>query len=355
MRGGVVVLVMLGIGLTGWLAGAHGRDDVFDPSLPLHHVPGGGFRNSDGSRMSKSLWEVLSWQVTRQTAPLPAAPLPGAQPDLSAPEPNLTWIGHSTMLIRAGGLVVITDPQFSERASPMSWAGPKRFQPPALQPEQLPHVDVVLISHNHYDHLDTDSVRALHAQAGGPPLFIVPLGLKTWFADQEIDSVVELDWWQAHALRGVEFVLTPSHHWSGRGLADRFESLWGGYAMLAGNLRLIYTGDTGRSRDFIDIRQHFATRASRPGGFDVALIPVGCYEPRAFMRDQHIDPPEAVQIHLDLQARRSIGVHWGTFHGLCDEPLDQAPRDLAAARQAQGLTESDFDVMKVGETRVIRR
>jgi N-acyl-phosphatidylethanolamine-hydrolysing phospholipase D len=210
-------------------------------------------------------------------------------------------------------------------------------------------VDVVVISHNHYDHLDVASVQALAAQAGGPPLFIVPLGLKAWFADLGIISVVELGWWQSHSVNGAEIVLTPAHHWSARGVFDRRQTLWGGFAVFAGDLRLLYTGDTGYADDFKDIRARFADR----GAFDLALIPVGCYEPRDFMRDQHVNPTDAVRIFQDLGARRAVGVHWGTFADLCDEPLDQAPKDLAAARAAAGLADEVFSVMRRGETRPI--
>jgi N-acyl-phosphatidylethanolamine-hydrolysing phospholipase D len=261
------------------------------------------------------------------------------------------------VLVQAGGLNVLTDPIFSERASPVQIVGPKRALPPGIALQALPPIDVVVISHNHYDHLDRASVMELDFKArseGGSTVFLVPLGQKPWFENLGIRDVVELDWWQKHTVRGVDFFLTPVQHWSARGVADRSTTLWGGWAVFGKDLHWYFGGDAGFSKDIADTRAHFATRHTDAlgGGFDVALIPVGAYEPRWFMRDQHMDPQEAVQAHLDLGAKRSVGIHWGTF-ALTDEPLDQPPRDLAMARAARGLAEADFTVMKVGETRAL--
>ena len=264
-------------------------------------------------------------------------------------QPAVTWIGHASALVQAGGINVLTDPVFSERASPLSFIGPRRAQPPGLALAQLPHIDAVLVSHNHYDHLDEASVLALNRQAGGPPLFIVPLGLKAWLAGLGIDNAVELDWWHSQRVGESEVVLTPVQHWSGRGLTDRLATLWGGYAVFSPGFQWYFSGDTGYSKDFADIRQRFASR-QQAGGFDIALLAVGAYEPRWFMASQHVNPTEAVQIHRDLGAKRSLGVHWGTFE-LTDEPLDQPPRDLATASRAAGLAEGEFFVLAVGETR----
>ena len=271
--------------------------------------------------------------------------------------PAVTWIGHATTLAQMGGLNWLMDPVFSDRASPVGFLGPRRAHPPGLSLAQLPRIDVVLVSHNHYDHLDEASVKALNAQAGGPPLFVVPLGLKAWFAEAGIQNVTELDWWDTlhlDAQRGpVEVVLTPAQHWSGRTLADRLATLWGGFALFGPDLHLIYTGDTGYSPDFREIRSRFAGRQG-PSGFDLALIPVGAYEPRWFMSSQHVNPAEAVQIHLDLGAKRSVGVHWGTFN-LADESLDDPPRALAEARRAAGLSDEAFQVLAIGQTLKLQR
>ena len=327
-----------------------------------------GFQNNYLAFEPKGLGALLRWRVeaARDGLPRPPeSPTPTRTPDLAfihanalakeAMQPAVSWIGHATVLVQVGGINLLTDPIFSQRASPLPFIGPKRHAPPGIALQSLPHIDAVLISHNHYDHLDEPSVHALAAQPGGSPLFIVPLGLKAWFADCGIANVIELDWWQSHAIEAasgpVDIVLTPVQHWSGRGLADRMQTLWGGYAVLASDQHLFFSGDTGYSKDFADIHERFASRQAGPQpGFDLALIPIGAYEPRWFMATQHIDPAEAVQIHLDLHTRRSMGVHWGTFE-LTDEALDDPPRRLAQARLDKGVTDEAFFVTAIGETR----
>ncbi len=274
----------------------------------------------------------------------------------AAMQPAATWIGHATVLAQFGGLNVLTDPIFSERASPLSFIGPRRHQPPGLALGELPHIDLVLISHNHYDHLDLPSVRALQAQAGGPPLFVVPLGVKPLLAGQGLTRVVELDWWQSTVLttpRGhAEIVMTPVQHWSSRSLTDRMKTLWGGFAVFTPQFHFFHAGDTAYSKDFADIQRYFSERQSplNGGGFDLALLPIGAYAPRWFMQAQHVAPAEAVRIHTDLGAKRSLGIHWGTFE-LTDESLDEPPQRLADARRHQPLADDDFFVLALGATR----
>ncbi len=328
------------------------------------HHRADGFHNNYVDAVPKGLLALARWrfEAWREERPRPpAAPTPQVAPELafiaanakagSAMQPALTWLGHASLLLQIDGLNILTDPIFSQRASPFSFIGPKRAQPPGLALSQLPHIDAVLISHNHYDHLDEASVRALAAQPGGAPRFIVPLGLARWFADLGITQVSELDWWQSLRIGAAEVVLTPVQHWSGRGLFDRMHTLWGGYALLAPSLHLYFSGDTGWSKDFADTRAHFAARqaAAQGGGFDVALLAIGAYEPRWFMAAQHVDPQDAVKIHQDLGAKRSIGMHWGTFT-LSDESLDEPPRALAAARAQAGLREEQFGVLAIGQT-----
>jgi N-acyl-phosphatidylethanolamine-hydrolysing phospholipase D len=329
-------------------------------SLTKAHHTATGFKNNYVSAVSKSFGDFARWQWESWGKEKPLSqPVPNVPADLAllkAPAlPAVTWIGHATALVQANGLNVLVDPIFSERAAPVQIVGPKRAQPPGVAMAELPAIDVVLISHNHYDHLDRNSVAQLDEKAkvaSKKTLFIVPLGLKAWFNNIGIDSVVELDWWQYHTLQGVDFHLTPVQHWSARGLNDRSTTLWGGWAVFGEDFQWYYAGDTGYSRDFADTSKHFADRqtAALGGGFDLALIPIGAYEPRWFMAEQHVNPTESVRIHQDVGAKRSIGIHWGTFK-LTDEPLDQPPRDLALARQALGVNEADFGVLAIGESR----
>jgi L-ascorbate metabolism protein UlaG (beta-lactamase superfamily) len=352
-RGRKLILWVAG-GLCGMLAGCAGlqQNPYYDPAKP-HHTPS-GFRNPDpDARIGGGF---LRWQWERRLSGLPRPPGEAhrdwrVMPDLAllrspAVNPSVTWIGHASLLVRLGGLNVLTDPHFSERASPVGFAGPKRFHPPGVALEDLPEIHAVVISHSHYDHLDVDSVRQLHQRSGGTLQFLVPLGLKPWFAGLGIDNVTELDWWEHAEIRGVRFTLTPVQHWSARSLFDRNRTLWGGWAVHAPDLRFLFIGDTGYSSDFREIGR-------RLGPFDLAAIPIGAYEPRWFMRAQHIDPAEAVRVHQDLRARQSLGVHWGAFE-MADESLDEAPRALASARRAAGIGEAEFFVLRVGETRRIQ-
>ncbi|MGA9028336.1 MAG: MBL fold metallo-hydrolase [Steroidobacteraceae bacterium] len=333
---------------------------------PPHHHTARGFRNNYVGSVTKSLGEVLCWQIQRVRAGLPPAPrvpTPSQTADLEFIErnarppdmvPAVTWIGHASALVQADGLNVLTDPIFSRRASPLRFMGPARAQPPGLRLDELPHIDVVVISHNHYDHLDRDSIRSLSRQPGGAPLFLAPLGLKAWLLALHIENAVELDWWQHHVHGGVDFHCTPAQHWSARSVHDRNRTLWCAWSVLGADCHWFFSGDTGYSRDFADTRRQFASRqsAAQGGGFDLALIAIGACLPRWFMGLQHVDLPEAVQVHLDLGAKRSLGVHWGTF-SLSDEPLDQPIHELAAARIEKGVTEAEFFIVPIGATRRI--
>lgn len=344
-----------------------------DASSAKPHHTQEGFKNNYIGTVDKGWGELFRWQLERRQQGLPRppdAPTPRQTSNLTrisayqadfAHQPSLapaiTWVGHASMLVQAGGLNVLTDPMFSQRASPIQLVGPVRAQPPGLALSDLPPIDVVVISHNHYDHLDRQSVVeiARRSQAAGTrTLFLVPLGLRSWFNDLGLTHTREMDWWDSHTERGVTFHFTPTQHWSARGIGDRSRTLWGGWAAMSTDLHWYFAGDTGYSKDFVDTAARFAPlhTVDQGGGFDLAMIPLGAYQPRWFLAEQHVNPEEAVQIHLDLKAQRSVGIHWGTFE-ISDESLDQPPKDLATARAARKLAPDDFSVMAIGETRTL--
>jgi L-ascorbate metabolism protein UlaG (beta-lactamase superfamily) len=343
---GVVRRLHLGLLLT--LTACSGVNPYFEPAIA--HRGADGFHNNYPVAREGGFWR---WQWDRWRDGLPRPPangyrFPMADPEVAylranKTENTLTWIGHATVLLQVGGLNLLTDPHFGERASPVSFAGPKRRVPPGLTIEQLPHIDAVVISHNHYDHLDLDSIRRLAAQAGGPPQFYVPLGLRPWFNALGVTTVTELDWWDRREQAGVSIHFVPTQHWSQRGLTDRNQTLWGGWVIEHPALRFYFGGDTGYSRDFADVAKRF-------GSFDLAAIPIGAYEPRSFMAPFHVNPAEAVQIQFDLHARQAVGIHWGTFE-LTDEALDEPPLALQRELAKRGLDPSTFFVLRHGETR----
>jgi N-acyl-phosphatidylethanolamine-hydrolysing phospholipase D len=347
----VVALVVLGA--LSALGCASRSNPYFDPSK-RHHTPA-GFTNNYGPPGGKPLSELLRWTFERTRDGLPPPPsthvngyaFPTVRPDLdwlshNCNQPSVTWIGHATLLVQLGGLNILTDPHFSERAFPVQWMGPRRRVPLSVALNELPRIDLVVISHSHYDHLDEQTVKALANQKGGPPKFLVPLGVERWFLDQSLPRAKAMDWWDAEQVQGVEVHFVPAQHWSARTPFDRNRTLWGGWVLKVPGFSVYFAGDTGYSRDFIDIGERF-------GGFDLAAIPVGAYAPRWFMKEQHVDPDEAVRIHRDVKARQSIGIHWGSFE-LTDEPLDAPIGELAEALRAQGVDDQAFRLLRHGQT-----
>jgi L-ascorbate metabolism protein UlaG (beta-lactamase superfamily) len=318
----------------------------FDPSK-AHHTPT-GFRNT-ADTPRKSSAEFFRWQRERRdlVIPPPQADLSCVPADrdylrTNRTEFTVTWIGHATALVQLGGLNFLTDPHFSQRASPTQVIGPRRWQPPGISLGDLPHVDVVLLSHNHYDHLDADSVTRLKKQRGGSPLFVVPLGVDRWMAAAGVRRVHRMDWWERHVVGDSTVHFVPAQHWSRRTLADTNTTLWGGFVVHADGRSFYFAGDTGYGPDAREIGRRF-------GGFDLSLLPIGAYEPRWFMKAAHVNPDEAVQVHRDVRSRLSIAIHWGTFQ-LTDEPLDRPLSDLHAARVRHGLAPGEFITLRHGET-----
>jgi N-acyl-phosphatidylethanolamine-hydrolysing phospholipase D len=254
--------------------------------------------------------------------------------------PSITWIGHSTMLVRMDGVTFLTDPIFSERASPVSFAGPPRLVPPGVPLDELPPIDFVTLSHDHYDHTDLPSIAAL-ARRG--TRFIVPLGMGE-LVQQVGGQAVELDWWQSIGIGGVRVHCVPAQHFSGRGLTDTNRRLWSGWVIEGSTRRFYHAGDTGYFDGFRQIRQ-------RLGPIDLAAVPIGAYEPSSIMRSVHLNPEEAANAAVDLRAQRVIGMHWGTFD-LTDEAPDAAPPRFHEAAASIGLDPDRVWTFDVGESRI---
>lgn len=311
------------------------------------HFDGERFHNLDRSKtIKKGFGQVLKWRFSdRPMGPWPKraenAHRPSLPRSLGAGEICVTGINHATDLIQFSGLSVLTDPIFSERASPLSWIGPRRVRPPGLAFDELPPIDAVLVSHNHYDHMDLRTLRRLDRRHR--PRFVVPLGNARLLASAGIERVVELDWWQEAVLGDdARATLVPVQHWSGRGLFDRRRALWGGFHLRRGAATAFFAGDTGYGEHFKMIRE-------RLGAPELSLLPIGAYEPRWFMKDQHVNPDEAVRAHLDLGSRLSAGMHFGTFR-LTDEGMDDPVTALAESRRAHGVADTAFPALHNGLT-----
>lgn len=324
----------------------------YDPSK-AHHTPS-GFVNSDGKTISKPLSELLQWYRERFGKELPpppgqfmasyeAFPVQDFQADVlkKYSDKTATWLGHASVMLRVNGFSVLTDPHFSERAFPVQWAGPKRKVRSPITVDRLPAIDVVVISHSHYDHMDRDTLIGI-AQRQPDTLFLVPLGVEKTLQSWGIHNSKALDWWESHTVKNTRLTLVPAYHWSARTLLDRNKTLWGGWSVEHPDLKFYFSGDTGYSKDFEEI-------GKRLGPFDFSAIAVGAYEPRWFMKAQHVNPDEAVQIHKDVKSSRSIGVHWGTFE-LTDEALDQPIGDLKQALKKQNVNPDEFLLLEAGET-----
>jgi L-ascorbate metabolism protein UlaG (beta-lactamase superfamily) len=289
----------------------------------------------DFLRMLRSPSEV-SWPKRLDNGNFPAPPR-----SVSAGAIALTYIGHATFLLQFDGLNILTDPAFSERSSPVAWAGPKRVRDPGVAWGRLPRIDLILLSHNHYDHMDLPTLRRLRYR-WNPPI-VTGLGNGRYLAGKGLGNCVELDWWESWEPRpGARIVYVPAQHWSSRGFFSRRLMLWGGHMIRVPAGRVYFAGDTGYPG-------HFREIVRRLGPPDIALLPIGAYEPRWFMAAQHMNPAEAVQAHLDLGAGLSVAMHFGTFR-LSQEAIDAPVEALEIARRKLGVSPEAFRVPQFGET-----
>jgi L-ascorbate metabolism protein UlaG (beta-lactamase superfamily) len=332
--------------------GLSNRSNNNKSGRPAHHGEN-AFRNPWPGVEEHGFGDVLKWQWDRLRGKAPKKP---ARYDFQVIENDgkflrengeeftVTWVGHATTLIQMEGRNILTDPIFSLRCSPVSWAGPQRVVPPSPTFEHLPPIDVVLISHNHYDHLDKPTIERL----GNRPRYFVPLFVGKFLRDLGIAKarIVELDWWQFAELDGLTIHCTPTQHFSGRGLHDRNRTLWCSWAVIGKQQRLYFGGDTGYFPGFKEIGEQL-------GPFDLAILPIGAYRPRWFMSPVHVEPAQSAQAFLDLRAERMLAIHWGTFD-LADEPMDEPPQLLRAAADSLGVDATRVWVFRHGESRVIK-
>ncbi len=315
---------------------------------PDHHKPEGGFRNPPGSpKRTSSTWEglrfFLSFPFSDRMPKIPAGHVLPAEDVLTqyqtTPTPCITWVGHAAFIIRLGNKVIITDPFVSEIAGPKD-IGPKRYAAAAFDAKSLPKADVMAVSHNHYDHLDDKALRAYPYKE--ETLVIVPLGLKRFFTQRGYKKVIEQDWWQETHADELTITTLPAVHFSGRGLFDSNKTLWASFAFRSQDKNIWFSGDTAKGDVFKEV-------GKRVGPFDIALIGIGAYEPRNFMRSVHASPEDAVEMALALKAKKTIGMHWGAIMLTPEDPFEPPVRFRQAAID-QGYGEANALILKVGET-----
>ena len=304
------------------------------------HFDGRRFVNPTG--MTGQPFSAVPRMLLARRTPWPAhvETPPVRPPGLDGAAAVVTFIGHATFLIQTAAGNILTDPMYSKRAGPFNLIGPGRVRQPAVRFDDLPPISVVLLSHNHYDHCDRPTLGALAERFD--PLAITPLANGPLLRSVGFHRVEELDWWQEAKTCALPIVLTPAQHFSARSPFDRNRALWGGFTLTAGGARIYFAGDSAYAPFFRDVRQ-------RLGPIDLALLPIGAYEPRWFMQAMHMNPAEAVQAHLDLEASQSIGMHFGTFQ-LTLEGIDEPLRALEAACRTNNIPASRFRTMPFGES-----
>jgi L-ascorbate metabolism protein UlaG (beta-lactamase superfamily) len=291
------------------------------------------YKNTNGKAIEKPFKDLVKWITSDVNPNLYAIEVSNEWKNINLHEDDnyIIWIGHSTFLIKKAGITILTDPVFSDRASPFKNIGPERLIPPAIPLNELPKIDFVTVSHNHYDHLDINSLKKI-SELSPNAVFLVPAGDLKLLKKRKIDNVYQFNWWEAYKSEGLTFTFTPVQHWSKRGLFDRNKSLWGGWYMNFNEFGMYHAGDTGYSKDFIDTRLKL-------GSPKYAFIPIGAYDPEWFMAESHVNPEDAIQIMIDLQAEKAFGMHWGTF-ALTDEDTLEPPSRLKEALKS--INSPDF-------------
>jgi len=332
-----VLGVIFMTGINGCSLGYEGPvSDHFDGSRFYGRVDHHGFTD-----MVKWMWEmeVVDWPVWVEDE---NQPLPVAQVDEG--ELRVTHINHATILIQMDHLNILTDPIWSYRAGPFSWLGVKRVRAPGIEMDALPRIDYILISHDHYDHLDIPTLKQITARY--QPIVLVGLGLRNYLVSKGIDNVVEMDWWQKHKTDREKFSIyfVPAQHNSGRWPLMGNKTLWGGYIIDSPGGSVYFAGDTGFGDFVFTIGQRFER-------IRLAILPIGSYEKRWFMKAEHMNPEDAVRTHLILRASQSIGMHFGTFNEHPEQPIDAHEKDLEIAVREQGLFKEQFWILKFGESR----
>ena len=296
------------------------------------------YKNTNGKEIDKSIKDLIRWQRNQNKPILSSIDISDEWKTSDLNKNHTIWIGHSTFIIKVNNLTILTDPVFSNRASPFKRFGPKRLIPPSIPLEQLPKIDVVTISHNHYDHLDIRSLKKL-SKINPNLIFLIPKGDLDIFKKRKINNVKEFVWWEDIKIKEFTFTFTPVQHWSARGLFDRNDSLWGGWFIKGKEFSFYHAGDTGYSNDFLNTK-------NRLGSPKYAFIPIGAYDPEWFMSESHVNPEDAVKIMEDLDAEYSFGMHWGTFTLTAEDTLEPRER-LNDAVNAEGI--DNFQTLIPGE------
>ena len=305
------------------------------------HFDGRRFFNPSGPPL-QPLSAVPRLLLSMRRTPWPARleQLRVTAPATHSTDVVVTFIGHATFLIQTSAGNLITDPMYANRAGPWGLFGPRRVRQPAIAFEDLPPISVVLLSHNHYDHCDLRALRALTRRFD--PIVITPLGNGRLLRKAGVRRLEEMDWWQSAASSPIDVTITPAHHFSARTPFDRNRALWGGFLINVADRRIYFAGDTAYAPIFAEIRQ-------RLGPPDLSLLPIGAYEPRWFMRSVHMNPAEAVQAHVELESRESIGMHFGTFP-LTEEGIDEPLLALERARAHHAIPETAFRALDIGQS-----